>query len=75
MAILPLFHCFKKSSCQLMAKESSLNTDKLPLGGLPRNNVVRLNDPPDMTSAVYRGRKATNQIGLTVEKCFQKMKI
>ena len=33
------------------------------LGGLslPRKSVVRLNDRPDMTSAVYRGRKTTKQ--------------
>ena len=31
------------------------------LGGLslPRKSVVRLTDRPDMTSAVYRGRKTT----------------
>ena len=27
----------------------------------PRNNVVGLTGSPDMTIAVYRGRKATNQ--------------
>ena len=32
---------------------------KLPLGGLSRNCVVRITDC--MTSAVYRGRKVTNQ--------------
>ena len=33
------------------------------LGGLslPRKSVVRLTDRPDMTSDVYRGRKATMQ--------------
>ena len=33
------------------------------LGGLnlPRKSVVRLTDRPDMTSAVYRGRKTTIQ--------------
>ena len=33
------------------------------LGGLslPRKNVVRLNDRPDMTLDVYRGRKTTIQ--------------
>ena len=33
------------------------------LGGLylPRKSVVRLTDHPDMTSAVYRGRKTTTQ--------------
>ena len=28
-------------------------------GGLPRTSVVRITDRPDMTSAVYIGRKAT----------------
>ena len=28
---------------------------------LPRKSVVRLNDRPDMTSDVYRGRKTTQQ--------------
>ena len=28
---------------------------------LPRKNVVRINDHPDMTSAVYSGRLARNQ--------------
>ena len=33
------------------------------LGGLslPRKSVVRLNDRPDMTLDVYRGRKTTKQ--------------
>ena len=52
---------FKRSSCQLMAKECTLSTGKLHLGGLPRNSVVRITDHPDMTSAVYRGHKGTNQ--------------
>ena len=34
----------------------------MPLEGLPRNSVVRITDHPDMTSAVYRGSKALNQI-------------
>ena len=28
---------------------------------LPRNSVVRLSDPPDMTIAVYHGHKATKE--------------
>ena len=36
-----LFRWFKKSSCQLLAKECALNTGKC-LGGLPRNSVVRV---------------------------------
>ena len=44
-----------------MAKEFTLSTGNLPRGGLPRNSVVRITDRPDMTSAVYHGRKALNQ--------------
>ena len=44
-----------------MVKECMLSTGKLPLGGLPRNSVVRIADCPDMTSAVHRGRQASNQ--------------
>ena len=44
-----------------MAKECMLSTGKLPLGGLPRNSVVRISDHADMTSAVYGGHKATKQ--------------
>ena len=44
-----------------MEKENTLSTGKLPLGGLHRNSVVRITDRPDMTSAVYGGRKALNQ--------------
>ena len=44
-----------------MAKECTLSTGKLPLGGLPRNSVVRITDHPNMTSAVYCGCKAINQ--------------
>ena len=36
----PFFRLFKKSSCQLMVKECTLSTVKLPLGGLPGNSVV-----------------------------------
>ena len=41
-----------------MAKECTLTIGKLPLGGLPRNGVVMITDRPDMTLAVYSGRKA-----------------
>ena len=56
-----LFHLFKKSSCQQMAKECTLSTGKLPPRGLPRNSVSRINDRPEKTSAVCRRRKPTNQ--------------
>ena len=44
-----------------MEKECTLSTGKLPLGGLPRNYVVRITDRLDMTSAVHCGCKATHQ--------------
>ena len=44
-----------------MAKECVLCTGKLPLGGLPRNSVVRITDCPDMTAARFHGRIAANQ--------------
>ena len=40
-----------------MAKWCTLSPGKLPRGGLPKNSVDRITDRPDMTSAVYRGRK------------------
>ena len=30
-------------------------TCKLPSGGFPRNSVVKITEPPDITSAVYSG--------------------
>ena len=41
------------------------------LGGLslPRKSVVRLNDRPDMTLDVYRGRKTTIQQQHAVAHC------
>ena len=39
-----------------MAKECTLSAGKLPL-----DSVVRITDHHDMTSAVYRGWKETNQ--------------
>ena len=50
-----------KSICQLMAKRCALSTGNLPRGGLPRNSVDRITDRPDMTLAVYHGRKASTQ--------------
>ena len=44
-----------KSNYQVMAKESTLSTGKLPPGGFPRNSVVTITDHPDLTSAVYHG--------------------
>ena len=55
------FRIIRKSNCQLIAGKCTLSTGKLPLGGLPRNTVVRTIDRPNMTSAVYRGRKSLNQ--------------
>ena len=36
-----------------------LISGKPPLEGLPRNSVVRINDHPNITSAVYHGQKAS----------------
>ena len=44
-----------------MAKECTLRTGKVPLGGLPKKSVDRITDRLDMTSAVYLGCKAINQ--------------
>ena len=44
-----------------MAKVFALSTGYLPRGGLPRNNVDRITDRPDMTSAFDRGSKASSQ--------------
>ena len=44
-----------------MAKGCALSTGYLPRGGLPRNRMDKITDPPDMTSAVDRGRKASTQ--------------
>ena len=43
----------RRASCQLLAKEWTLYTGKLLLGGLPRNNVVlKVTDHPDMTKNI-----------------------
>ena len=44
-----------------MAKECTLSTVKLPIGGLPGNSVVRITDRIDPSSSVYSGRTASNQ--------------
>ena len=38
--------------------------------GLPRKSVDRLNDRPDMTLNVYRGRKTTTQQQKLIETIF-----
>ena len=69
------FRFFKKGSCQLLAKVCSRRAvvsywrkyvhevlvNRLGGLSLPRKNVVRLTDRPDMTLDVYRGRKTTIQ--------------
>ena len=50
-----LFCCLKKSSCKLMEKECTFGTGKLPTEGVCMCSVARINESPDMTSAVYRG--------------------
>ena len=57
-------HVLKTESIQhkqLMAKICVLSTGNLSQGGMPRNSVDWITDRPDMTSAVYRGRKASTQ--------------
>ena len=56
-----------------MAKRCALSTGNLLRGGLPRNSVDRITDRPDMTSAVYRGRKASTQTNK--QKYFQTLKM
>ena len=51
-----------------MAKGCALSTGYLLWGGLPRNSVDRITDRPDMTSAVDRGRKASNQTKKQTDK-------
>ena len=45
----------------LMAKRCALSNGNLLRGGLPRNSVDMITDSPNMTSAVYHGRKASTQ--------------
>ena len=56
------FRCFKRGSCQLLAKVCARSAVHR-VGGLslPRKSVVRLTDRPDMTLDVYRKRKTTTQ--------------
>ena len=51
-----------------MAKRCALSTCNLLLGGLSRNSVDRITDRPDMTSAVYRGRKVSTQTNKQTNK-------
>ena len=52
------FRFFKKGSCQYVHE---VLVNRLEGLSLPRKNVVRLTDRPDMTLDVYRGRKTTIQ--------------
>ena len=58
------FRCFKKGSCQLLAKVCARST------GQPLRRVVRFTDRPDMTLDVYRGRKTTIQQRTYVDHMF-----
>ena len=58
-----------------MAKRCALRTSNLLRGGLPRNSVDRFTDRPDMTSAVYRGRKASTQQQQQQYKCYKMLHI
>ena len=52
--------CFKKGSCQLLAKVDALGNR---LGGLSlsRDSVVMLTDSPNIIIDFYRGRKDTKK--------------
>ena len=52
-----------------MAKVCSLSTGKQALGGLPRSSVVRITDCSNITSAVYRGCKASTQTQIKCKPC------
>ena len=58
MTILPL-PLIQEEQLSVNGEECTLSTGNLPPRGLPRNSVVRI---AVLTSAVYRGRKATNKI-------------
>ena len=47
---------------QLSVNGKRMCTKNVPLGSLLRNSVIRITDRPDMTSAVYGGRKALNEL-------------
>ena len=51
-----------------MVKECALSTGYLPRGCLPRNNVDRITDRPDLTSAVDRGSKTSTQTNKQTNK-------
>ena len=48
--VMEIFH--SSADTRLIVKEHTLSTDKLPAGGLLRNSVFRVNDHPNITSAV-----------------------
>ena len=52
-----------------MAKECTLSIHKQPLGALPRNRVVRITDHSIITSAIYSGRKASNETNKQDDLC------
>ena len=59
---LPLFQ-----EGQLSVTGESMCTNRIGGLSLPRKNVVRLTDRPDMTLDVYRGRKTTIQDGCVMK--------
>ena len=69
------FRGFKKGSCQLLGKVWARSTGK-PISSLslPRKSQVRLADPPDITIAIYRGRKTKNKAKKTKTKKKNKKK-
>ena len=63
MAVLPLL-LIQEEQLLVNGKKCTISTctSQVPPGGLHRNSVVKITDLLDMTSAVYHGCKATNQI-------------
>ena len=68
-AILPL-PLIREEHLSINAKRCALSTGNLLRGGLPRNSVDRITDRSDMTSAVYRGSKASTQTNKQTKLCF-----
>ena len=54
---------------QLMGKECTLSTGKLPFVSMSRHNVVRINDRCDITSAVNSEREATKHTNTPLCQC------
>ena len=52
---------FSHDAAHLLMKECAMTSGLLLGFSLSRKSVIKITDNPDMTSAVYREHKATNQ--------------